>query len=429
MHHRSHYTSQDLINWTKTSPSTNFSGLTGSITRTQEGYFAFWPASSQEGILTAKASDAPTLNNWVPRPEVSIPAPEYTGKNFRDPVRGFEYQGKWYVGVGCNNMSNSADFCLFEASDATLSKFTDVGPLFSVNHTYGVRDSNLVWHNNSVKATMMECPDILPLGSDGRVMVIASLFSTNQWWTGKIQGQPPRFVPENVGLLDFGSFYAGKTGSRSPPFGSRHLLFAFSGWHNPTAKPECGRSILLPRDVSMLDGTAVPLFDPIPELENLRRDGQSWSTSQTNLTVGSGAQLELYFGCGINTSSTPTERVAFRVLASEGHYTEIGYDFVQGELYADHSYCCEKANNVRQVAPLPLSSLSKSPSGEVQLHATVFVDGGLIESFAGRQVVLTTMVNPAGSQANVTASFYNPGQLPCAVSSWKMAQVRKAQPP
>eukprot|EP00050_Salpingoeca_kvevrii_P019831 m.91108 g.91108 ORF g.91108 m.91108 type:complete len:546 (-) comp8590_c0_seq1:350-1987(-) len=269
----SHYTSRDLVHWDQTSPSSNFSGLTGSVAATGGGEFvAFWPDAAQANIVSARATDAPVLNKWVPQPSSSwIPAPGYAGKNFRDPVRAIELGGSWYVGVGCNNQSQSADLCLFQANDASLSSFSDVQPLFSVTSTFGQKDGNAVWRPEPTKATMMECPDLFAIGAHETYMVIGSLFTTNQWWIGTIAGSPPRFLPASVGLLDYGSFYAGKTGSTiAAARGDRRVLFAFSGWSNPTANPACGRAILLPRDIHFDAAQLVPLFSPVPELATLR---------------------------------------------------------------------------------------------------------------------------------------------------------------
>ena len=55
----------------------------------------------------------------------TIPMPTRINTGFRDPVRAFNYNDKWYVGVGCGNKAEGAQFCLFEADDDTLAKFTD----------------------------------------------------------------------------------------------------------------------------------------------------------------------------------------------------------------------------------------------------------------------------------------------------------------
>jgi len=55
------------------------------------------------------------------------------------------YNEKWYVGVGCGNHDEGAQFCLFEAKDDTLANFTDRGSLYTTNVTFGEVDGNIVW--------------------------------------------------------------------------------------------------------------------------------------------------------------------------------------------------------------------------------------------------------------------------------------------
>ena len=187
-----HFTSKDLIHWDQGGPSTGFSGLTGSVAVTPAGAFAFYPEGSQQGVDMAVSTDAAGLSTWSPKGRV-ITAPAMAGSNFRDPLRAFQWtDGKWYVGVGCNNQSKSADLCLFQAADDTLSSFSFVGPMFTAYETYGQMDGDIVWRNVSVGATMMECPDVFALGDASTFMLIGSLYSTNQWWIGSVAGSPPR---------------------------------------------------------------------------------------------------------------------------------------------------------------------------------------------------------------------------------------------
>eukprot|EP00041_Stephanoeca_diplocostata_P025899 m.689277 g.689277 ORF g.689277 m.689277 type:complete len:118 (+) comp22846_c0_seq29:89-442(+) len=84
-------------------------------------------------------------------------------------------------------------------------------------------------------ANMMECPDFFPLGPDGKWVLIGSLYKTNQWWVGTVTGDPPRFTPENVGIVDYGNGYAAKTGTSMVQSGtSRRVVFGFTGWKEPT---------------------------------------------------------------------------------------------------------------------------------------------------------------------------------------------------
>ena len=49
-------------------------------------------------------------------------------------------------------------------------------------------------------STLCRCPDIFPLGD--KWVLIGSLLSTNQWWVGSLAGNPPRFTPDAVGIME-----------------------------------------------------------------------------------------------------------------------------------------------------------------------------------------------------------------------------------
>ena len=104
------------------------------------------------------------------------------------------------LALGCG-----AQFCLFKAEDNTLANFTDAGAMYTTNETFGLVDGNIVWQPTNTSANMMECPDFFPLGPDGKYILIGSLYKTNQWWVGTVAGNPPRFTPDNVGIMDYGN--------------------------------------------------------------------------------------------------------------------------------------------------------------------------------------------------------------------------------
>ena len=154
----SHWTSPDLIHWSGALVNgTGFTQDTGSISPTPSGTFAFWPimdGASNMDIASAKALTPISgpfggPSQWEHRNGSTIKRPpRYDIAHFRDPARAFEYAGKWWVGVGCGSPNNASggQVCLFEASDSTLSTFSDVGPLFTTSATFGTMDKQVVWH-------------------------------------------------------------------------------------------------------------------------------------------------------------------------------------------------------------------------------------------------------------------------------------------
>ena len=428
----SHWTSTDLIHWKGDfTDSTHFSGDTGSVSPTPSGVYAFWPilGHSTVPIGSAKATNDSMLE-WTQR-GATIQQPARIDAGFRDPVRAFELNGKWYLGVGCGSNAVGAQFCIFEASDDTLSNFTDRGSMFTTNVTFGNVDDNVVWQPTNVSANMMECPDFFPLGD--KFVLIASLYKTNQWWVGEVSGDPPRFTPSSVGILDYGNGYAAKTGTTFGPVQSgdaRRLNFGFTGWNEPTMPGGCGRALIIPRELSIGGANGDELITkPIAETAVLRVPGSrrvataaagATSGVASSADIATGSQVEVRLTCPLVAGEARASgKTAIRTLATAdgSQYTEIGYDFDTQTFYANHSLCCSATapNAIVQAAPLPVAAL-----GGV-LNLTVWVDGGVIEAFLGGKVI-TPLVAPdvaAGApEARVTTVV--PGGLSCSVESHQL---------
>ena len=421
----SHWTSPDLIHWSGSfKESTHFGADTGSVSPTPSGVYAFYPIMSGPGrgsIGSAKAADD-SLTAWQIRGP-TIPMPSRINTGYRDPVRAFELAGKWYVGVGCGSREAGAQFCLFEADDDTLLNFTDRGSLFTTNVTFGHTDGNIVWQPNNASANMMECPDLFPLGD--KWVLIGSLYTTNQWWVGTLDGDPPRFTPERVGILDYGNGYAAKTGSSwAQSASSRRLSFGFTGWKEPTATAGCGRSLVLPRELSVVGSELV--ISPIPETEALRIPGSRRASrvvaGTSSASIANGSQVEVRLLCTPAAGTVPTTGVtAIRTLslANGSQYLEVGYDWRKQVFYADHTWCCSATPHaVVQAAPLPRAALGGA------LNLTVFVDGSIIEAFLGGRVI-TPLVSPdpaaALPEARVTTLVETSRGVGCRVESWQLA--------
>jgi hypothetical protein len=62
-------------------------------------------------IGSAKAADA-SLTSWIQRGP-TIPMPARIDAGYRDPVRAFNYSGKWFQGVGCGSKTIGAQFCAY----------------------------------------------------------------------------------------------------------------------------------------------------------------------------------------------------------------------------------------------------------------------------------------------------------------------------
>jgi sucrose-6-phosphate hydrolase SacC (GH32 family) len=305
-------------------------------------------------------------------------------------------------------------------------KFTDRGSLYTTNVTFGEVDTDIVWQPNNVSASMMECPDLFPLGGNNTWVLLGSLYKTNQWWVGTLSGNPPRFTPQRVGILDYGQGYAAKTGStmvQGP--GTRRVMFSFTGWQAPTNAPGCGRIVVMPRELGVRGSTLT--IAPVNETALLRIPGSVVRLTTVGEPTAKGSQIEVRMTCTgmrVAFSSGATGKVGVRTLATaDGKaYTEIGYDMNKQVLYADHTHCCAASNAIVQRAPLRVGDMA---SGGDSLEISLFVDGGLIESFAANLVAITTLVSPDERTATpferTTTTFSEISTLKCTTESYMLS--------
>ena len=250
--------------------------------------------------------------------------------------------------------------------------------------------------------------------------------AVHRWWTGQLVGDPPRFVPESGGVLDYGSAYAAKSGSTMVQTDTR-VLFSFSGWIEPTVAPACGRTLLLPRELGV-QGSALTIAPSTEALAALRT-----GNAVQGSPAARGSQVEVRVRCsGLSgaVASGATGKVGVRTLATaDGRaFTEVGYDVGEHQLYVDHSRCCASANAVIQRAPLRATDM---PGGGELLELVVIVDGGMLETFASQRVAITSLVSPderapGGLEQRRTTFFSEVKGLECTTTSYKL-QLKHAR--
>lgn len=402
-----HWTSTDLIKWTL-SDSTGFGGLTGSVGATDSGFFAFYPDDDQQHISRAVANDR-TLSSWTPTGQ-AIAAPPIAvalGEHFRDPLRPIQRPNsdEWYVGVGCGS-TNGAQLAWYKADDDTLATFTPAGAddgcnaIFTETATYGKLDENVCWTNSSQPTDMMECPDFFPLGD--KYVLLASFFTSNQWFVGSMNDDFSKFTPDRVGAIDFGNYYAAKSGSEEKQDGTtRRVLFAFDGWSQPTATSGCERYHLYPRELT-LDGDRVR-FAPVKETE-LMRSGEAVTGGE----IVGGAQVEVRMRC---EGEVEAEGGVVSANLLDG-FIEVGYDFGEKVLFSKHDGIVQK------------TEVGFLPSEQGALEVTIMVDGGLVEIFGDKYVALTSLVrmddNPKEPHLAVN-EFLDTTKLECEVMSYQLS--------
>jgi sucrose-6-phosphate hydrolase SacC (GH32 family) len=143
----------------------------------------------------------------------------------------------------------------------------------------------------------------------------------------------------------------------------------------------------------------------VRELNEALRSASSTSFElQSTLTLGDAAEA------------------GWRVLASDGTYTAVGYSQAKNQLYVDrtHSGITEFSKDfpVRTAAPL---SISRSP-----LKLRILVDRSSVEVFAqDGQVVMTNLVYPPTTAKGV--EFFSEGPSPrrIAVEMWDLSATMR----
>ena len=201
----------------------------------------------------------------------------------------------------------------------------------------------------------------------------------------------PRFVPENVGLVDYGQNYAARSGGNVGADGGgtdgggggdggstlggagrgvgvgagRRVLFAFSGYTAPTFEPGCDQApsfpYLFPRELSIRVPAPVPAFggggaaaprlvvSPVPELNAMRGAHLAKGVTHTGRStpIARGATIDVIVTCKATTQSTnnagassfpTTGRVVVWVLAasSEGGGSAVTVDNAAGNVVAGY---------------------------------------------------------------------------------------------
>ena len=310
-----------------------------------------------------------------------------------------------------------------------------------------------------VPPPFLECPDLYRAGETVVMITSYNDFAavpglggqdgmSAEWRTGSLDpagSTPMKFITERMGVLDYGAFYAQKTaGEATNPETGRRGLFAFTGWHERVGGgmgESCGISHLMPRDLSVAPDGRLHIV-PVPEISNLALGAaKPLVTNGTAQTLG--AQVMVMFTCSglpppakrqTQTTQTPTARsVGVDVLldSAAGEWTRVGYDLDTGVLFVDQSHT--NAGNPTLSDAVQRSAPLHEVTGQAvtALNITVLVDGGLLESYANRQVAISSLLSPstiASSEPGVrqvrafSAAAVPPG-VACSGKAWAMKSV------
>lgn len=245
-------------------------------------------------------------------------------------------------------------------------------------------------------------------------------FQNNEYWVGSIASSS-KFKASSRGVLDFGMYYAARTGttagvSQSPT--DRRIIFGATGWAPPRGLPGCQPHTsmqieLLPRDLA-LDQHSRLTITPIPELATLRRPSTRRATMFVTGTAADGVHqargslLELRLNCTGRPSGAGL--VGLKVLMGpDGTFTTVGYNYTASELIIDHRHSSMKCPDrvtcgpkaIVQTAPLQGGGLGATEGVEL----VVMLDGGLVEAYLNRRSVMSVWIVEV---MNSTAAGYTP---------------------
>jgi hypothetical protein len=148
---------------------------------------------------------------------------------------------------------------------------------------------------------------------------------------------------------------------------------SFTGWLEPTLAPGCGRALLLPRELGLLED--LPTIQPAPEALQVLRAGPMVRGSPAAV----GSQVEVRVRCSglratlssLSAGTAATGKVGVRTLSAAGMYTEVGYNIADQMLYVDRTHCCAQASTVVQRAPLPVWTMVRETPLVLNLFVTI----------------------------------------------------------
>jgi sucrose-6-phosphate hydrolase SacC (GH32 family) len=415
-----HYRSDDLMRWHVVAP-TGFDPVTGSVGSAGGNHplVAFWgntskpfPCCDIQASTVAQPMD-PNLTTWRPLGRaIARPTSLSLHQGFRDPLRPLKLGGKWRIGIGSGSGADNTkplqgEIHWFSAKDDTLLEWDDDGIFFAVPTTNGYVDPVTMAFNASWNRTLnqIECPDVFEL--DEKVVVLASLQFDGPWqgtstsfFVGSIDSTGRHFTAESEGLIDYGQFYAGRTGtSVAAAPGDRRVLFGFSGYPSPTQPKVCqtlpnayhGMYHVFPRELSLKDGRLN--LAPVEELKTLHTVHQAKGiaiTGPSSSSLATGSQLDVIMSCEWGDTPPTTGDLTLSIFEDTevNESLLIGYDFSGQQLFVDHRFIGNAT--IKQTAPLARARLNGSNI------LRIITDNSMVETIVCSAVAVTSFVSPSG---------------------------------
>ncbi len=328
----------------------------------------------RETQLLATAEDDELLH-WkkLAEPVIAAPPAGMAVTGFRDPCPWREADG-WYMAVGSGVRGEGGCVLLYRSQD--LRQWEYLHPLAEGAPT-GRTAANPVDSGD-----MWECPDFFEV--NGRHCLLYSTEGKVLWTTGNYDRHTHRYTATRQGVLDHGAYYAPK--SFLAPDGRRILW----GWI-PETRPEAefaaagwAGAMSLPR-VLGIDADGQLTMTVAAEAEKLRR-GRVRTVVQSNAS-----RRKLESLCQeMELRTTPmTKTASVRLLVDGAAVWELALDLAGRTARCDGKTFAMAALNPAKPA------------------LRMFLDGSVIESFAGRTQAITSRcygLKPGRTELEVAAA-------------------------
>ncbi|MCU0872550.1 MAG: GH32 C-terminal domain-containing protein [Pirellulaceae bacterium] len=438
-----HISSQDLVHWRHhpdaIGPGDGDEGcFSGGAFVDDDGtaYLSYWMLWGDKGIGLARSTDRHherwqklDANPVIKSTEWGIT--ETTGADGNrliygssDPSNIWKKDGKYYVLTGnllvLNKYGRKPDspesmqgdwLDLLESDD--LKTWTYKGRFY---------ERNPKWTEPSEDNM---CPSFLPLpaspdggpASSKHLLLFISHNKGCQYYVGDYDTKNDRFVPNNHGRMTWGdnTYFAPEALVDDR---GRQIMWAWLT-DNPGGEAARGWSGVygLPRTLWLGDDGTLRMR-PVPELEMLRSDEQTWS--DVALADGQSRKLENVVGdsCELEITLTPSTagRCGVRVRASPGgeEQTLLYYDAAAKQLVFDSTRSGTDGRRVAERAPLALKD------GE-PLQLRVFVDRSVVEVYANDRQAICRRVYPGRDDSLDVALFADGAEAVFrSVKAWEM---------
>ncbi|MDI7274800.1 MAG: glycoside hydrolase family 32 protein [Anaerolineae bacterium] len=373
----------------------------GTPTFVYTGFASLDPLIESQCLATSP-DDLLTWQKHPANPVISAPPPGLDVTGFRDPCV-WQEDGTWYMALGSGLRGLGGAVLLYRSPD--LLQWEYLQPILVGDPA----ESGTIW----------ECPNLFPL--DGRHVLIVSHLPARQclYFSGTYASY--RLVPEAKGVVDWGHcFYAPQTFQDDR---GRRIMF---GWlqegRGREAQEAAGWSgvMSLPQVLS-LDAGGTLVGRPAPEVEALR--GRHFRL--VDLALGAGVQVlpevrgeHLEILATIEPGGADALGLLVRRSPGGEEETLIVYDRARASLAIDRRRSSLEGEAARDVREAPLALAEGEP-----LELRIFLDGSVLEVFAGHGVYIAGRIYPGRADSLGVALFAEGGPARASLDVWEMESI------